>query len=120
MSGGEEWVGTVSGMAEGDLTLIVSQMKGDGEAPVTGNLSMDLAKTAGAHGSGKVTARIRGTLVNGILEATLSGRVVVTEGASRIRGRMTGTFSESTASGKWSFSHVAGVHSGTWHATKAR
>lgn len=120
MSAGEDWVGKVSGMAEGDLTLMVSETMGKGESPVTGSLSMNLAKTAGAHGSGKVTGRIRGSIVNGKLEAVLSGRVVVTEGASRIRGRMTGTFSASTASGKWSFSHVAGVHSGRWQAEKVR
>jgi len=119
-SDGEEWVGEIFGMAQGDLKLFVSRMEVDGECSVRGSLSVNLDKTAGGYGSGRLAGRIKGTVTNKELKANVSGHVFVTEGSSRINGKMMGTMSETAASGNWTFGHSEGVHSGEWNAHKVK
>ena len=118
-SNGIKWVGKISGMAHGELKLFVSQMEGEGDFNVRGSLIMDLDKTAGGYGRGRVTGRIKGVVSNGVLQATVSGHATVIEGSSRIKGQMKGILSEEKVSGTWSIGHTEGFHSGKWIAHKA-
>jgi hypothetical protein len=117
---GEEWVGTVAGMAEGDLKLFITPTGGEGEDSVRGKLTMDLDMTEGGYGCATATCSIKGKITNGTLKGKISGFAQASLGSSSIVGELNGTISETRISGTWIAHHVAGTHSGTWTAEKVQ
>lgn len=116
---GEEWVGKVTGMADGDLKLFVTPTGGEGDGSVRGKLTVDLDFT-GTYGSATATCSIKGNVTNGILKGIISGSVLLDVGSTGIDGELIGTISETQMSGTWSVTHIAGSHSGEWTAEKVQ
>lgn len=116
----EEWVGTMSGMADGDIRLFITPTGGEGESSVRGELTMDLDITEGGYGSATATCSVKGTVIDGTLKADISGMVQAAAGTSSISGVLNGIIAESQMSGAWTAHHIAGTHSGTWTAEKVQ
>lgn len=116
----EEWVGTVAGMADGDLQLFITPTGEGGESSVRGELTMDLDITEGGYGSATAECSVKGTVVNGTLKGSISGMVQAAAGTSSITGTLDGTMSGTQMSGAWTAHHIAGTHSGTWTAEKVQ
>lgn len=113
------WVGKITGMADGDLKLFIKQTEGQGDFhSITGRFVINLESTAGGHGSGTVTGRIKGRVKNGIMKAKMVGHAQVEDGSSHIFGEMAGTISKTQALGTWKVEHREGSHSGKWTAEK--
>jgi hypothetical protein len=116
----EEWVGKVTGMADGDLKLFITPTGGERDGSVGGELTVDLNFT-GAYGSATAICSIKGKITNGILKGIISGSVLLDVGSTGIDGELIGTtISETQMSGTWSVTHIAGSHSGEWTAEKVR
>ena len=117
---GEEWVGTMSGMADGDIKLFITPTGRKGEDSVSGELTMELDMTEGGYGTGTAKCSIKGKMTNGTLKSKIFGFVHVSVGSSDIVGELNGTISETRISGTWIAHHIVGTHSGTWTAEKVQ
>ncbi len=114
----EKWTGELTGMLEGDLEMSIARLERQGEVVVKGYFHLTIRKTAGGYGGGTARGSIDGAIVDGVLNANLSGRASVQEGSSGISGALKGPMSETVASGAWSIRHREGLHSGKWIAER--
>jgi len=114
----EEWVGKMTGMANGDVKLFIARTGTEGDGSVKGTLNMAFGMSQGGYGAGTITSTIAGTVTNGILKAELLGDVQVSAGTFGVFGELIGTISETQISGTWVVDHIAGSHSGEWFAEK--
>lgn len=114
----QEWAGRISGMAEGDLTLLVSKIQSqDSYDTVSGHFALKLEKTSG-YGDGIVKCRLKGEIREGILEAKIWGRADVSYGSTVVSGNLNGSMAAKEGFGNWLLRHEGGYHSGEWVAQK--
>ena len=114
----QTWVGTFTGMAQGDFKLLTKQAENEkDEYSFTGSSVINVAD-AGGYGPGTITSRLKGQVKDGRLQATIAGSIQVQSGSSDMAGEMSGIVSKTQASGTWSMRHSRGALSGNWTAEK--
>jgi hypothetical protein len=89
-------------MVEADLKMFFSRSEQDQNVYlIEGNFEGDIKSYRGGYGIGKMRAKIKGRVKDGICDIDIWGTAVVDEGAVTINGKMIGTLSKSQAFGTW-------------------
>ena len=81
-------------------------------------MTMKAQRITGGYGEGEIRCNIKGTIKNEVMNASIHGRAVVSDGSADVSGTLVGTMSKTQAFGTWRLAHVEGVHSGEWTAEK--
>ncbi len=98
----ETWVGEMTGMVTGKLRLSAwrTDEKQDIQT-VESKLNLIIESTAGGYGGGTMRGRLKGTIKDNRIEATIFGHAAVTDGYADVRGKLTGSISEGKGFGTW-------------------
>ena len=98
---GELWVGELTGMINADLKMFFSRLEEEADVySIEGNFEGDVDPSSG-YGRGKMRAKLKGKVKDGICNVDIWGTVIVEEGSATINGRMIGTLSKTQAFGSW-------------------
>lgn len=101
----ETWTGEMTGMITGKVRLSAWQTdEQQGIRTVESKLNLIIESTAGGYGGGTMRGRLKGTIQNGRIEATIFGHAAVTDGYADVRGRFTGRISDHHGAGTWQVS----------------
>jgi hypothetical protein len=119
----EPWAGEMTGMVEADLKMFFSRSEQEQNVYlIEGNFEGDIKNYQGGTGSGKMRAKIKGRVKDGICDIDIWGTAVVDEGTVTINGKMIGTLSKTQAFGTWEIVARDDERyevSGEWRAEKA-
>ena len=97
----EPWVGELTGMINADLKMFFSRLEEDTNVYlIEGNFEVDI-DARGEYGRGKMRAKLKGKVKDGICNVDIWGTVIVEEGSATINGKMIGTLSKTQAFGSW-------------------
>ena len=97
----EPWAGEMTGMISADLKMFFSRLEeGTDVYVIEGNFEGEI-DASGDYGRGKMRAKLKGKVKDGICNIDIWGTVVVEEGSATINGKMIGTLSKTQAFGSW-------------------
>ena len=96
------WGGELTGDIVGSLTLQLRfKQVNKNTKSVTGKALFKMDRVSGGHGSGRMHGRLSGEIRDGILKATFSGEIIVTDGRSYANGSLKGPLTFSSGQGDW-------------------
>ena len=97
----EPWVGELTGMINADLQMFFSRLEEETNVYlIEGNFEGEI-DASGDYGRGKMRAKLKGKVKDGICNIDIWGTAIVEEGSATINGKMIGTLSKTQAFGSW-------------------